>query len=228
MTNKAEYLKQVEYLNMYYGQDFKENQGTEYILFMINKFMINGNMIDFGSGSNIYFWLLATNNVSEVVCVDISNEAFEINKQIKSGKIFPKSYAYPLKKYNNSLKKTLNIPIKYVIADAFKDNIKLGTYDNVTQFGLLGLSINSDTYIDNFIKLWDFLKKNGVFLGANWIFSKKYSIEKGYSNDYLNEDLIVKISKKINSELLFLKKVSILNDPNYDFVLIYCMRKIQN
>lgn len=226
MIGKTEYLKQMEYLNMYYGQDFKENQGTEYILSMINKFMINGSMIDFGSGSNIYFWLLATNNISEVVCVDISKEAFEINDQIKNFQIFPKSYTYPLRKYNNSLIKTLNIPIKYVVADAFKDDIKLGLYDNVTQFGLLGLSANSDIYIDGFLKLWSFLKKNGVFFGANWIFSKRYSIEKGYVNDYLSEDLIVKISKKVNSELLFLKKISIFDDPNYDFVLVYCMKKI--
>ena len=58
-----------------------------------------------------------------------------------------------------------------------------------------------------------------------WAFHREAAID---LYDYLNEDLIVKISKKINSELLFLKKVSILNDPNYDFVLIYCMRKIQN
>ena len=226
MINKKEYLKQLEYLNIYYGQEFKENQGTEYILSMINEFILNGNLIDFGSGSNIYFWLLATNRISQVTCVDISEEAFDINREIQKGKIFPKSYIYPLKKYKNSLKKTLNIPIRYIIANVFKDDIELEIYDNVTQFGLLGLSVNADTYIENFLKLWPFLKKNGVFLGANWVFSKKYSIEKGYTNNYLDEDLIEKISEKTRSSILYLAKIKIYNDPNYDFVLIYCMKKI--
>lgn len=226
MVNREKYKKEIEYLNMYYGQEFKENQGTEYILDIINKFTINGNMIDFGSGSNIYFWLLATNDISEVVCVDISKEAFEINRKIQNGKIFPKSYTYPLKKYNKSLKNILSTPIKYVVADVFKDDIKLETYDNVTQFGLLGLSKNANAYIKNFLTLWSFLKNGGIFLGANWIFSKIYSVEKGYTNNYLNEDLIIRISKKINSDLIFLKKVRIYNDPNYDFVLIYCIKKI--
>ena len=71
-----------------------------------------------------------------------------------------------------------------------------------------------------------FFKKNGVFLVANWVFSKKYSIEKGYTNNYLDEDLIEKISEKTRSSILYLAKIKIYNDPNYDFVLIYCMKKI--
>lgn len=226
MINRKEYLKQIKYLNTYYGQEFKENQGTEYILTMINKFILNGNMIDFGSGSNIYFWLLATSRVSQVTCVDISEEAFVVNRKIHDGKIFPKSYNYPMKKYKKSLTETTNIPIKYVVTDIFKDDIKLELYDNVTQFGLLGLSVNSNMYIENFLKLWSFLKKDGVFLGANWIFSKKYSVKKGYTNNYLDEDLIKKISKEVGANILYLAKIKIYNDPNYDFVLVYCMKKI--
>ena len=79
--NFLEYEKQLKYFNEYYGAEFKFNQGTEQILDMINNYSISGTLIDFGSGSNIYFWLAAFNNIKNIKCVDISREAFFINEK---------------------------------------------------------------------------------------------------------------------------------------------------
>ena len=64
--NFLEYEKQLKYFNEYYGAEFKFNQGTEQILDMINNYSISGTLIDFGSGSNIYFWLAAFNNIKNI------------------------------------------------------------------------------------------------------------------------------------------------------------------
>ena len=52
--NEKEYNNQLKYFNDYYGSEFRKNQGTEELLEMINKYSIDGDLIDFGSGSNIY------------------------------------------------------------------------------------------------------------------------------------------------------------------------------
>ena len=64
--NIEEYNKQLEYFNNYYGSPFKKEQGTEEILDVINKYSKDGTLIDFGSGSNIYFWLTAFKNINNV------------------------------------------------------------------------------------------------------------------------------------------------------------------
>lgn len=81
--NQIEYKKQLTYFYKYYGAEFRKGQGTEYILNMIKKFSNEGTLIDFGSGSNIYFWLIAFNQINYALCVDISKEAFYINECIR-------------------------------------------------------------------------------------------------------------------------------------------------
>ena len=79
--DKEEYKKQLKYFNDYYGSPFREGQGTEEILELINKYACNGTLIDFGSGSNIYFWLLAFKNIEKV-------EIFEAGLDDRSMEMF--------------------------------------------------------------------------------------------------------------------------------------------
>lgn len=227
--NMKEYKEQLQYYKKYYGSEFKKNQGTEYLLDVINSNVQEGTLIDFGSGSNIYFWLLAMNKIKNVTCVDISKEAFYINKEIKDGYLYPKSYDYPINKYNKTVNDVFEIPINYIIFDVLHNNISEHleniTYDNVTQFGLLGLCKDKEEYIKNFKKLWQCLKKNGTFIGANWLFSKKYSLEKGYSNEYLSIFLIKELANTLNAKINYLDLIKIENDENYDYVLIYSLTK---
>ncbi len=224
--NEKEYQMQLKYFNDYYGAEFRFGQGTEELLDMINKYSIDGDLIDFGSGSNIYFWLIAFNDITKVKCVDISKEAFYINEQIKNKEIIGKSFDYPMDKYDKSLDEVLKIKVDYYIKDMLNgDSIFTKKANNVSQFGLLGLCKTKDKYFKNFKRLFSSLKENGVFLGANWIFSESYGINKKFKNDYLDEIMIEELATSLNSECLYVKKVKIKDDPNYDYVLIYAIRK---
>ena len=222
---KEEYKKQLKYFNDYYGSPFREGQGTEEILELINKYACNGTLIDFGSGSNIYFWLLAFKNIEKVLCVDISKEAFFLNEQIRRKELYPNSCEYVIKKYDKNFDDTLKIRVDYLICDVLHSSINNTIkYNNVSQFGLLGLCRSEKEYISNLKKLYNLLEKDGTLLGANWCFSELYSKMMGFNNNYLSEKMIQDFSKKQNCKILVVKKVPIANDQNYDSVLIYAIK----
>ena len=224
--NDKEYQIQLKYFNDYYGAEFRKGQGTEELLDMIKKYSIDGSLIDFGSGSNIYFWLLAFNNINKALCVDISKEAFYINEQIKNKELMGKSFNYPINKYNKELDDVLKINIDYYIKDMLNgDSYFNKKANNVSQFGLLGLCKTKESYFKNFKRLFFSLKEEGIFLGANWIFSESYSKKKKFKNDYLSEEMIKELATSLNSECLYVKKIKIKNDSNYDYVLIYSIKK---
>ena len=223
--DKEEYKKQLKYFNDYYGSPFREGQGTEEILELINKYACNGTLIDFGSGSNIYFWLLAFKNIEKVLCVDISKEAFFLNEQIRRKELYPNSCEYVIKKYDKNFDDTLKIRVDYLICDVLHSSINNTIkYNNVSQFGLLGLCRSEKEYISNLKKLYNLLEKGGTLLGANWCFSQSYSKKMGFNNNYLSEKMIQDFSKKQKCKILVVKKVPIANDPNYDSVLIYAIK----
>ena len=223
--DKEEYEKQLKYFNDYYGSPFREDQGTEEILELINKYACDGTLIDFGSGSNIYFWLLAFKNIEKVLCVDISKEAFFLNEQIRRKELYPNSCEYVIKKYDKNFDDTLKIRVDYLICDVLHSSINNTIkYNNVSQFGLLGLCRSEKEYISNLKKLYNLLEKDGTLLGANWCFSESYSKMMGFNNNYLSENIIQDFSKKQNCKILVVKKVPIANDTNYDSVLIYAIK----
>ena len=223
--DKEEYKKQLKYFYDYYGASFREGQGTEQILELINKYACNGTLIDFGSGSNIYFWLLAFNNIEEVLCVDISKEAFFLNEQIRKKELYPQSCEYAIKKYGKKFDDVLKINVNYLICDVLHSSINSTIkYNNVSQFGLLGLCKSEEEYISNLEKLYNLLEKGGILLGANWCFSESYSRKMGFNNNYLSEKIIQNFEKKCNCKILTVKKVPIYNDTNYDSVLIYAIK----
>lgn len=223
--DKEEYKKQLKYFNDYYGSPFRDGQGTEEILELINKCACDGTLIDFGSGSNIYFWLLAFKNIEKVLCVDISKEAFFLNEQIRRKELYPNSCEYVIKKYDKNFDDTLKIRVDYLICDVLHSSINNTIkYNNVSQFGLLGLCRSEKEYISNLKKLYNLLEKNGTLLGANWCFSESYSKMMGFNNNYLSEKMIQDFSKKQKCKILVVKKVPIANDPNYDSVLIYAIK----
>lgn len=223
--DKEEYKKQLKYFNDYYGSPFREGQGTEEILELINKYACNGTLIDFGSGSNIYFWLLAFKNIEKVLCVDISKEAFFLNEQIRRKELYPNSCEYAIKKYDRNFDETLKIRVDYLICDVLHSSINNTIkYNNVSQFGLLGLCRSEKEYISNLKKLYNLLEKDGTLLGANWCFSESYSKMMGFNNNYLSEKMIQDFSKKQKCKTLVVKKVPIANDSKYDSVLIYVIK----
>lgn len=224
-----EYRIQLKYFTDYYGSDFKLEQGTEEILRMINMFSVDGTLIDFGSGSNIFFWLMAMKNIDKVICVDQSEEAFYINEQIRNGILIPRSYNYISKMYNRDLSSLYKLEPIYLVEDIFENDLGLkDEYENVSQFGLLGLAQDTEIYKKIFLKLWKYVKKNGVFLGANWLYSNVYAEKKGYSNNYLNCNFIEKLAKEIHGTLVENRMIEIKNDKNYSDVILYAIVRIDD
>ena len=224
--NMEEYSKQLEYFNNYYGSPFRKEQGTEEILDVINKYSKDGTLIDFGSGSNIYFWLTAFKNIQNVLCVDISKEAFYINEQIRKKELYPQSCEYALNKYNKDFDNVLKTNVNYLIYDILKFSVDMTLkFDNVTQFGLLGLCKNEKEYTSNLKKLYSLVNNDGVLIGANWCFSESYSDKMGFNNKYLSEQLINSFAKVNNYTVLFNKLIPIKNDRNYKSVLVYVLKK---
>ena len=129
------------------------------------------------------------------------------------------------KKYDKNFDDTLKIRVDYLICDVLHSSINNTIrYNNVSQFGLLGLCRNEKEYISNLKKIYNLLEKDGTLLGANWCFSESYSKMMGFNNNYLSEKIIQDFSKKQNCKILVVKKVPIANDPNYDSVLIYAIK----
>ena len=219
-----EYKTQLKYFTDYYGSDFRPEQGTEEILRMINMFSIGGTLIDFGSGSNIFFWLIVMKNIDKVICVDQSKEALYISEQIRNGILIPRSYNFISKMYNRNLSSVYKLEPVYLVEDIFENDLELkDEYENVSQFGLLGLAQDAETYKKMFLKLWKYVKNKGVFLGANWLFSDAYAEEKGYSNNYLNCNFIEELAKEVHGVLVENKIIEIKNDKKYSDVILYAM-----
>ena len=224
--DKEEYEKQLKYFKTYYGDSFKHGQGTEQILEMIHKYSKDGNWIDFGSGSNVYFWASAFNSLDNINCVDISKEAFIINEEIRNGKFNSEAFKYVYNKYGKDVNKVNKLRINYNLLDFFNEEFKINKkFKNISQFGLLGLSKNKNEYRRHFTKLIDLIDEDGIILCANWKFSIIRQKELGFNNDYLNIDFIESLAIYNNLVLKEYGEFNIKNDEKYDKVIFYCMGK---
>lgn len=218
-------LSELNYYTQYYGQEFRQNQGTEFVLECVREFSIDGSLIDFGSGSNIFFWLYAFKKVENVTCIDISREAFFINELIRKEVFIPKSFEYLISMFGNKTENVFRTNISYVIADVFNESItQLPQSENVSQFGLLGLCKSKEAYAENLVKLLKLVKQGGRFIGANWVFSDRYAAAKGFSNDYLlDKELIDAVAFETGLEKMYYRVVEIVGDVNYKNVVIYVL-----
>ena len=65
------------------------------------------------------------------------------------------------------------------------------------------------------------MKLGAVFIGANWVFSEKYRIERHLDNTYIKAGLIKEWAESRGRILLKETMIPIQNDRNYDSVLVY-------
>lgn len=56
------------------------------------------------------------------------------------------------------------------------------------------------------------LKRNGVYIGVNWIFSKIYQKRMGFSNEYISERLLSNIETR-SIKLIYYEEVEIKMIP---------------
>lgn len=212
-----------EYLNYYrkyYGAEYRYGQGLDEITDIISRYSKQGTWIDLGGGTSSIIWLPAFNNIKKVYTVDKFEEAFcvqeIVRKETPSG-----CYQHILDRYGKSYESLNHIPIEFMQADLLKNiNIQLSC-DNVTQYGLLGLCSSKEQYFRQLDQFATLMNPGAVFIGANWILSKKYSLERHLDNTYIKIGLIKEWTETRNRTLLEETMIQIQNDRNYDSVLVY-------
>lgn len=217
-------LVELEYYIKYYGSEFKPNQGLEVIIQVIRMYSKNGSWLDLGGGSNSPFWRMFFPKLDRIMCVDINPEAFLLSELIINEFIESPCYNQTRQMFGNRNGENSNIEIKYKRMDLLSEDIVFDCkFDNITQFGLLGLLRDEDEFIKKTRDIMNALKRNGVYIGVNWIFSKIYQKKIGFSNEYISERLLSNIETR-SIKLIYYEEVEIKNDPNYDKCIIYVIK----
>lgn len=217
-----------KYFFEYYGNDFKENQGTEVILDVLATYSIAGNWLDLGGGSNSYFWSAAMNKLSNITVIDKDIEAKIVTESIKKQQYHKGCFKYVMDRYKKTPNDIYNIPLQFIVGDLFNNPINMFTdtsYNTITQFGLWGLLKNKDKYISKLEEAYNKLSHGGVLIGANWIFEDPLIVKRGYDNKYLDIKMIEELSKERKYKLCFAKEIQIKDDPNYSKVIIYAIKE---
>lgn len=221
--NKRRLQEFYEYFNMYYGAKFRPNQGLDELTDMICKFSVEGSWVDLGGGTSTFLWLPAFKRITKVLSIDKYKEAFIVQEENRF--MLPRGcYLHSLERYNKVNDDLQSIEISFMQADLFSDFHACRRYDNVSQFGLLGLCGSADEYVYHLERMTQFMHCDSVFLGANWIFSGRYAESRGFSNSYLSTMLIEKYATITGKALLFVDDIEIVDDPNYTNVILYAFR----
>lgn len=141
-------LVELEYYIKYYGSEFKPNQGLEVIIQVIRMYSKNGSWLDLGGGSNSPFWRMFFPKLDRIMCVDINPEAFLLSELIINEFIESPCYNQTRQMFGNRNGENSNIEIKYKRMDLLSEDIVFDCkFDNITQFGLLGLLRDEDEFI---------------------------------------------------------------------------------
>jgi hypothetical protein len=212
--------EQRSYFENYYGSNFRHGQGLDEITDMISRYSVPDTWIDLGGGTSTFIWLPAFRKITEVTSVDKYIESAYVHENVRSSS--PSGcYTHVLNRYGKTISKMNKIPIIYLRMDLFDDFIAPKKYNNVSQFGLLGLCQTRDKYCERLRRLSAFMDDGSVFFGANWVFSNAYAERQGFVNSYLNTPLIEEIVSNNGWTLLHNERIGIADDPCYDAVLIY-------
>lgn len=225
--NSKVFGQELNYYLKYYGNEYKEGQGLDIIIDVIKKYSVNGSWIDLGGGSNSPLWRLAFSDLKNMVSVDLNEESFMISELIINNFETSPCYKKVMDFCKCSKLDKNKMQFKYIKSDllnglfAFDDK-----FDNVTQFGLLGLTRSLDDFKRKTNEIIELLNSGGVYIGANWIFSESYSKVKGFSNEFISAKQIYEVAKSINNiKVLCCKEININDDLNYTKVIIYAIKK---
>lgn len=218
-----------EYSQEYYNDTFRKGQGTEAILQMLSKYGKGQKWLDVGSGPATLFWALMMPEVTQLSCSEICAEGIYVLDSIFRSNGIPLCHKDVMRMYNiqsdiiNNIK---SIERNYYLFDALNTwpNLMHSPYDIISIFGVFGLSANQEEYISCFQYPKSSLKPEGVLLGANWVRSSKMIEKHGGDNRYITPDLVNIAASRFGYYVHYLSEELISNDPNYDRVIIWCLK----
>jgi len=157
----------MSYYNSYYGADFQPGQGLDEITDMISRYSLHGTWVDLGGGTSTFIWLPAFEKITEAHSIDKYAESSYVHEYVR--RLSPSGcYSHILNRYGRSICEMKRIPITYSQLDLLSDFAADEKYDNVSQFGLLGLCRSKQEYIKRLGMLSRFMGNRSIFFGSNW------------------------------------------------------------
>ncbi len=226
----------IKYDENYYEEYFRNNYndcllpgyGVETCLAWIRESFQAGSWCDIGSGSSGLFWAtMAHSDISDITLSDFSSLPFKYVKTLLNSKFLPYAYTQAMQLHNISytdVLRTFSLNITLEILDVFKKWEIKRVYNNISAMGLLGLSGDTQRLKYLISEVYMHLENDGVFFGASWLFSDKYSREINISSEPL-----LSLGEHLLSAGFSDIEISVVDydrDSNYTGILLFrCYRR---
>jgi SAM-dependent methyltransferase len=212
-----------EYWQRYYAEQFRFGLGTEDILAALMQVSPVGSWVDLGCGSESMLWAIAL-RARRLVAVDLDPQRLEILRQFTAavrprgvhttalrlcGRTDPGDFAARCR----SLAAVVQADCLSGVLPA-DPHLAPGTFELITQFGLLGLCRDADHFTTSFTHLHRLLTPGGWTAGANWVASyPEGRVE-------LTEQLYQDAATRAGVNLLLLNPIASA-DPDFPAVWTY-------
>lgn len=220
-----------KYANEYYNDAFRPHQGTEVILNVLRDQAPSGVWLDMGAGPATLFWGLMLNGIKEIHCSELFEEGlYTLNDFFRSEDI-PRCYQDVMDIYGispHTPARLRSLPRKYIIFDALRNWPEdfHYTYDLITSFGVFGLTLTEEEYIQCFSYMKPYLKKGGVAVGANWIRSQSFIDSGNTDNRFMTMKLVEEAAERYGFKIQHLSEEVIRGDSNYNKVIVWSLQSI--
>lgn len=212
-----------EYWSRYYAERFRFGQGTEDILATLTRIPPVGSWADLGCGSESMLWAIAL-RAQRLVAVDADAHRLQILRRFTTSgrprgahttalRLCGRTDPSDFEKRCQSLTATVSADC---LAGRLPPDPRLapGSFELVTQFGLLGLCRDAEHFTTSFTSIHRLLAPGGWAAGANWVArDPKGRVE-------LTERLYRGAATNAGVRLLLLARIA-STDPDFPAVWIY-------
>lgn len=215
-----------EYWRRYYAEHFRFGLGTEDILAALMQISPVDTWADLGCGSESMLWAIAL-RAQRLVAVDVDAQRLEIMRQFTAAGRPREVHTTALRLCGRTDPGDFLVRCRALVALTRADclagplpadpHLAPGSFELVTQFGLLGLCRNAEHFTTCFAALHRLLIPGGWTAGANWVARHLHG------RVDLTEQLYQTAATRAGVRLLLLKRIE-SDDPAFPAVWTYVGR----
>jgi SAM-dependent methyltransferase len=215
-----------EYWHRYYAEQFRFGLGTEDILAALTQVPPVDTWADLGCGSESMLWAIAL-RAQQLVAVDIDPRRLDILRQFAAAGQPRGIHTTALDlcdrggvgDFQQRCRSLTALVCGDCLAGPLPSDPDLtpGSFDLITQFGLLGLCRDVEQFTASFATLHDLLAAGGWTAGANWV------ARPSRGRVELTEQLYQTAATRAGVRLSLLKRIEIA-DPDFPVVWTYVGR----
>lgn len=211
-----------EYWRLHYAEQFRFRLGTEDILAALMQVPPLNTWVDLGSGSESMLWAIAL-RARQLIAVDADPQRLDILRKFAArgqprgvhttalrlcGRTRPEEFAARCRSLSAVIQADcLTGPL------STDPRLTPGSFELVTQFGLLGLCVDRAHFTAAFTRLHRLATPGGWTAGANWV-------ARHHGRVALNERLYRDAADRAGVRLLLLRRIPSA-DPDFPAVWIY-------